>query len=120
MGDDLAKGDNFGGIPKKLLDEIVGVFAGVLAPGITQDDAIGVLVALVREEHDAANPGPGVTGFLDAFTALDELKSATEIVKGASATNMHNAVTILQQKILALNQLWLVGPAAPGFFTPER
>ena len=110
---------NFGGIPKPLLDLTVGVFSGALAPGITPGMAADVLVRLIQEEHAAANPGPGVTGFIDAFTRLNELKTALENVKKATAAEKPAKVKDLMDAIDHLGQLWLIGPVLPGFFTED-
>ncbi len=115
------KGANFGGIPKKLLDKVVGDFTGTLPAGITQDQVSHVLLALVREEHTAANPGPDETGFMDAFMAFDELRTALanfeENTNPAKATPL---VDMLIKKIEDLGKLWKVGPVAPEFFSTEE
>ena len=115
------KGANFGGIPTKLLDKVVGDFTGTLPAGVTQDQASKVLLALVREEHTAANPGPDETGFMDAFIAFDELRTALANIEENTAPTKGNAlVDVLVKKIEALGKLWKVGPVPQGFYSTEE
>jgi hypothetical protein len=117
----MAKDPDFGGgIPKKLLDEVVGLMVGATLPtGVSQGDAVNVLTHLLWEEHQAANPGPGVVGFWDASEALKELDAATENLKAATTPAAGAAaVPVLIKAIDGLTQLWEVGSVMPGFFTP--
>lgn len=115
------KGANFGGIPKKLLDAISGDVTGTPAAGVTPDQAVHVLFALVQEEHAAANPGPDETGFMDAYIALDEVRTAVaNLHENSNTANTTVLVGVLIKKIEAVGKLWKVGPVAPGFYSPEE
>jgi hypothetical protein len=114
------KGSNFGGIPVALLDQMIGEVTGTVIPGMTPADTTKVLVALVHEEHAAANPGPDETGFMDAMLAFEELRTANENLKeNSNPANTPTLVDVLAKKIDALGKLWKVGPVAPGFYSPE-
>lgn len=111
------KPPNFGGIPKALLERLVGEFSGDLAPGITLELASDVLVRLIQEEHAAANAGPGVAGFMDAFTRLAKIETGLENVKKATEAEKPARVADLSKAIDDLGKLWVIGPVLPGFFT---
>lgn len=114
------KGSNFAGIPKGLLGEIVGLVSGTLQPGLTAADASNVLVHLLWEEHQAANPGADTTGFLEALEVLAELKQAKLKLQTAPAAQVPAAITYLIKTIDDLTALWKQGGVMPGFFTPEH
>ena len=114
------KPTNFAGIPKKLLSEVVGMFSGTLQPGITQQMANDVLLRLVQEEHAAANPGPDVTGFMDAFLAFEDLRAALKRVKNATEAEVPSAVKLLIEAIDNLGHLWTVGPVGEGFYSTDE
>jgi hypothetical protein len=118
----MAKDPDFGGgIPKKLLDVVVGLVSGALPPGLTQADAINVLTHLLWEEHQAANPGSGVVGFWDVSEALKDLDTASKAFKAAANPPASQAaLQTLIKAIDALTALWTVGSVMPGFFTPTK
>ena len=116
----MAKEMNFaGGIPNTLQGEIIGLASGVLQPGLQPVDANNILVALLREEQEGKNPGPGVIGLLDALAAFDELKQAKDQLKAAQAAQVGTAVTRLTNAIDALAKLWKKGGVAPGFYSSD-
>src|SRR4249920_1274772 len=89
---------NFGGIPTKLFNEITGECSGTLPTGVTLDIANRLLLRLAQEEHAAANPGPGVTGIMDAFLAFEEMRAAFQAFKDAPAANKDTTGKVLGDK----------------------
>ena len=90
---------------------------GKVPAGVTAAHTEQILVALVREEHAAANPGSGVTGFLDAYAAFEELNAALTALKRSEAKAAGGLVGVLEAKINVLGKLWVDGPPPAGFFS---
>ena len=117
MAGEDPKPDNFGGIPDGILKSVMILFSPTLTKGISKETAINVLATLVKEEHEALNPGGGTAGFFDVAAALNDLKAGVQAVKDASSSTIDTKAGELADKIGALTTLWQIGPVAPGFFT---
>jgi hypothetical protein len=113
----MAKPNDFGGIPTDVYTAILAFFTPPLAPGVTDAMASRVLFELVRERHAALIPGPGRTGFMDAYKAFEDLDKAIVEFRGAGGAKIGPAVTGLGAAIAAIAQLWAKGPVADEFFS---
>lgn len=111
------KPNDFGGIPTDVYNKILKFFTPPLAPGLTDAMASAVLLQLVLERHAALIPGPGRTGFMDAYKAFEELDTAITEFQAAAGAKIGPAVTRLSTAIAAIAQLWANGPVADAFFS---
>jgi hypothetical protein len=112
-----SKPNDFGGIPTGVFNKILAFFTAPLAAGVTDAMASAVLFEMVRERHAALIPGPGRTGFMDAYKAFEELDAAIAEFQAAAGAKIAPAVTRLGAAIAALAQLWANGPVADEFFS---
>jgi hypothetical protein len=113
----MEKPNDFGGIPTDVYTTILAFFTPPLNPGVTEAMASKLLVELVRERHAALIPGPGRTGFMDAYRAFDRLDKAIAEFQGAAGAAIGPAVAGLGVAIAAIAQLWAKGPVADEFFS---
>lgn len=115
----MSKEDNFGGgVQKGMVDDLF-LTIGPLITGniIPAADAIALLSALAATQTDALNPGPGQTGFLDAFSAFDKLDTAYQKWKLATPATITADTGVLITAIKELQRLSANGPIPAGFFT---
>jgi hypothetical protein len=112
-----SKPNDFGGIPTGVYTKILNFFTPPLPAGVTDTMASAVLLELVRERHAALIPGPGRTGFMDAYKAFEEIDAAIAEFQGAAGAKIGPAVTRLGAAIAAIAQLWANGPVADEFFS---
>jgi hypothetical protein len=114
-----SKPANFGGIPQKTLDKIMAVCEGTTVPGITTEMQRHVLFQLVMEEHAGANPGPGVTGTLEAVGLFEDLQIKLQNVQNGTPTQQKALTDALADSIDKLADAWRKGPPPDGFYSEE-
>jgi hypothetical protein len=94
---DYDKGGAFGGVPGDELKKILDWASSASTTVSELQDRIKVLVALVNEEHAAANPGNKVDFVSVVMKSLDVRTLHKDVIGGAAVGQLVTAIDELAQ-----------------------